>query len=515
MADTPLTPLRPTSSSAASRRKRAPREKRQWSSASYAGIDVHWVDSAVLNEVVLVGAVPQSRPHQLRLVPPTTAFCMSLAQRLEEAIRWATQVLWFAADPYDSAAGDPSRASGNASHEGDSRVARSTAAGVKAVAGRAARLREVYGREVVHALTAAIDAEEMATLRRCLATSPYVDAVWFSEVGTESDNGGAEEAVYRSVRQAAHAHTVAAIQSAEDLIARVIITALQPVLHHRLVVMYELLRFWYSKALLSAHRPQCDAYQTWYSSTPSPAAVLRLLQRSHRFGQAIARCYPHCFSAESSRRDAASPSSPSSVVAPSAPSLSVDDSLLKRFKTEPRGAPSFLREKSARADSNGRSPTATSGLATSAPAISSSAACLSCEAEVSSEVRSTDSGLQLTSKPLGYVPEVALLDPGYLDRFTWWVDKTYHSHHHPPPQGSPSSSSSSPPPPLASQQQTATSNLKSVNSSSSSSQRQRLKNEQSPALRTLLRTVEKNGRTLTMAEITKLSRGRSTAGRYF
>lgn len=335
--------------------------------------------------------------------------------------------------------------------------------------------------------------------------------------------------IYDSVRAAAVAHTTACLCAAEDVTARVLLTALTPLLHRRIHVMYELLHHFASKSLYASHRAQCESYQHWYATTPSPGAVLRLLQRSRRFHAALARCYPQyplpplpemCHVAHTASRssDAAGerarqtpaarefPACPlaSAGASPSPPkTCAVDEkesngtankpaavvvvtSITKRRRTEGRvetsddvlRPPPLHRNDGGDADATQGdreescseaglhppfvplAPTAVTAVAASADESAASAAstqtswspvppsaspsspmagtATSPAARVSNPPSSThdlSSTAAAASTPtsaasttsLTYVPEVALLDPRYLQRFAWWTHRTHHS----------------------------------------------------------------------------------------
>ncbi|KAG5509878.1 hypothetical protein JKF63_07523 [Porcisia hertigi] len=487
--------------------------------AETSGTDVgslDWVDDAVLDEVVVVGVVPRGHPHELKLVVPSRAFCLALTQRLEEVAEAAVQILGFitplhVALPSDvlvGVHGSPETVS--AMH---STFSHDTTNTTTTTTHWRAWLEEEYFTSMWTTLRLRLTAVEWQSVLHDACRSPFLGRwakcaaegfgcggtmlpgetlrtgvgrsaprthEWNAEGSPLETTQHVEEAIHNavrdvqaSVRSAAELHTSACLSAAEDLVTRVVLTALVPILHRRITVMYELLRHYASKSLYASHREQCDAYQHWYSMTPSPAAVLRLLQRSGRFGRALARCYPqydlspdrsfHPTTALDSgvrgetatpRHAAASrsfPSSPLSRAADkagvstdadsgtpkelqvSAPSLSKDEPscYLNGFSAT-RAGDSQVRPRScagalAEVEDDESPPLSSSPTATTAPMAAASA-------WVSSPLSSCDEESLQGSSPqeqqpmiLTYVPEAALLEPRYLQRFAWWMHRTHHS----------------------------------------------------------------------------------------
>lgn len=239
------------------------------------------IDDAVLDETVMVGVVPRGRPHQLRLVAPSRAFVLTLMQRLEEVVEVAVHILDHLSCPFRLARRETQEA-------------------------WRAWLVEKYTASVWHTLETALTVREWNMAAQLATQLPFFSPppttsqpshlsfelpIAFASICTAEEKARGVSAA-RSVCAAAREHTRACLSAAEDITARVILTALTPLLHRRITVMYELLRHSATPSLYASHRAQCEAYQQWYAATPSPQAVLRLLQRSERLRHALARCYP-------------------------------------------------------------------------------------------------------------------------------------------------------------------------------------------------------------------------------
>ncbi|CBZ24674.1 conserved hypothetical protein [Leishmania mexicana MHOM/GT/2001/U1103] len=470
-----------------------------------------WVDDAVLDEVVVVGVVPRGHPHQLQLVAPSRAFCLTLTQRLEEVAEAAVQILGFMTPPH-SALLSPLLAG----------VRRAPEAAVAAAGGSSSEptsdwrawLEVQYFVAMWTTLRRRLTTAEWQTVLQEARGSPFL-ARWTAVAAATSS---AESAVFRghtwrtgielfmpraseggvagppaaekhnveaaahealhgvraSVCSAAELHTSACLSAAEDLITRVVLTALVPILHRRITVMYELLRHFASKSLHMSHRMQCDVYQHWYSTTPSPAAVLRLLQRSERFSRALARCYPqynlspvmlsgptalddgeHGGAATrtavpsmsfplhplSSARDTAGTSTAARNVAAAESEVTADSfSKHEEYSPQPDGfsasyaAASPVRGQArATAPAEARdvesplSPSSSSSLTTTAAPIAATSAWMSCLSSWSDEASMQAPSQQEQQPVMTYVPEAALLDPRYLQRFAWWMHRAHHS----------------------------------------------------------------------------------------
>ncbi|KAG5483646.1 hypothetical protein CUR178_08313 [Leishmania enriettii] len=464
-----------------------------------------WVDDAVLDEVAVVGVVPRGHPHQLRLVGPSHAFCLTLTQRLEEVAEAAVQILRFMTPPH-AALPSPTLAG----------MSRGTAAGKSSegTPGWQAWLEKQYFAAMWTALKQRLTPVEWQALLREACDSPFLGRWATAAAALESDGEAAEDGVQTlrveissnlarsgemdgtaspaaendkafavvhealsdvqaSVRSAAESHTSACLSAAEDLVARVVLTALVPILHRRITVMYELLRHFASKSLYMSHRVQCDAYQHWYSVTPSPAAVLRLLQRSRRFSGALARCYPqyHLSPVElstmptlnsDSDRGPAARAAAASVPFPSRPlSCAVDKASNSTAAGDVTTAASDVTARSpsksavyplqlngfsgtraaaspvcgqacvpAPAESRGvessPSPSSSSSPSTATVPIAATSAWMSLLPSSSDET-SPQTLLQQQQAAMTYVPEAALLDPRYLQRFAWWMHRVHHS----------------------------------------------------------------------------------------
>ncbi|KAG5505616.1 hypothetical protein JIQ42_08382 [Leishmania sp. Namibia] len=472
-------------------------------SAGVGSLD--WVDDAVLDEVAVVGVVPRGHPHQLRLVAPSHAFCLTLTQRLEEVAEAAVQILRFMTPPHP-ALPSPMLAG----------MSRGTAAGKSSeeTPDWRAWLEAQYFAAMWTALKRRLTPVEWQALLREACDSPFLGRWAKAAAALESDGEAAKDGgqtlrveissnlarssemdgaaspaaendkalaavhealndVRASVRSAAESHTSACLSAAEDLVARVVLTALVPILHRRITVMYELLRHFASKSLYMSHRGQCDAYQHWYSVTPSPAAVLRLLQRSRRFSEALARCYPQYHlspvvlsplptlnsdsdGGPAARAAAASmpfPSRPlscavdkagnstaagdvtaaASDVTARSPSKRVVHPLQLNGFSGTRAAASPVCGQAcvtAPAESRGvessPSPSSSSSPSTATVPIAATSAWMSLLPSSSDEA-SPQTLLQQQQAAMTYVPEAALLDPRYLQRFAWWMHRAHHN----------------------------------------------------------------------------------------
>ncbi|KAG5484513.1 hypothetical protein LSCM1_07887 [Leishmania martiniquensis] len=476
-------------------------------SAGMGSLD--WVDDAVLDEVAVVGVVPRGHPHQLQLVAPSHAFCLILVQRLEEVAEAAVQILGFMTPPHP-AAPLPTLA-------GVSRAPEAGAAALgKSFNGSTPDWRTWLEAQYFAAMWTTLQrrltpAEWQAVLQKA-RDSPFL-ARWATAAAAEVVGSGSEDAVFgdptpcvgiascavksseksaaalpaagdrkvgaavhealtgmrASVRSAAESHTLACLSTAEDVVARVVLTALVPILHRRITVMYELLRHFASKSLYVSHRLQCDAYQHWYSVTPSPAAVLRLLQRSQRFSGALARCFPQyrlspvmlsslptldggsggepaaraaVASAESfpsrplngiadaagAATDAANATAAESgVVARSLSKGEVCPVPIRDFPVTRRAASPACVTASAESGAfeSPPSPPSASSPTTAATPIAATSAWMSLLPSSSDEAP-LHARSQQQQPAMTYVPEAALLDPRYLQRFAWWMHRTHH-----------------------------------------------------------------------------------------
>ncbi|GET86814.1 hypothetical protein, conserved [Leishmania tarentolae] len=472
------------------------------SEALSGGVDsLGWVDGAVLDEVAVIGVVPRGHPHQLQLVAPSRAFCLTLTQGLEEVAESAVQMLGFVTPP-------------------DSALPPRMPAGMSGAPEAAAATAGTSSSETTSEWRAWVEAEYFLsmwrTLRRCLTTaewqtllqeargSPFL-ARWTAMAAAES---GTESAAFReagspgidlymtsaievcvagsptaeqrkavagvhealrdlrsSVSAAAEAHTAACVSAAEDIVTRVVLTALVPILHRRITVMYELLRHFASRSLYVSHRVQCDAYQHWYSRTPSPAAVLRLLQRSGRFSRALARCYPQYdlspvmrpvattqgdgehggLAAGTSASALSSPRPPLRWARGRAPSATAAHSVATGDSVRAASSTSKHKEYSrqldglsdtcaaacplrrqARDEEKPLLPSSPSSRTTTASATDVTSAWVACLPSWSSEA-SREAPPERERKPvMAYVPEAALLDPRYLQRFAWRMHRVHH-----------------------------------------------------------------------------------------
>ncbi|KAK7199106.1 hypothetical protein NESM_000879800 [Novymonas esmeraldas] len=433
-------------------------------SESNGAVALSWVDDAVLDEAVVVGVVPRGQPHQLQLVAPSHAFCMALAQGLEEVAEAVAHIVPLmepapgksgaeaasvAADPHDRLEAHYADAVWATLRACLTDVELQTVTGLSHDSPRLARWASLSA-------VTATDASALSRRRsggdgrrgggRDRRTCSAGDgAAAASRSPSElSDDPEVSHAVMDSVRTAAVQHTRACLSAAEDVVARVVLTALVPVVHRRITIMYELLRHFASKSLYTSHRAQCEAYQHWFSTTPSPAAVLRLLQRSRRFSRALARCYPQYDLCPTPL-----PPLPEHDMAASPPSPS---------------AASPARSSSA--------PLAATCVPTAA-----AAAALSTPAE----------------EAVTYVPEAALLDPLYLQRFAWWMHRAHHSNGG---GGGGSGSSSG-----AVHMSRPTSAVLGV--SDGDYLRTLPVHEQDASIRTVLRSIAQKGRTLTLAEVSQ------------
>ncbi|CAC9463890.1 conserved hypothetical protein [Leishmania infantum JPCM5] len=470
-----------------------------------------WVDDAVLDEVVVVGVVPRGHPHQLQLVAPSRAFCLTLTQRLEEVAEAAVHILGFLTPPH-SALLSPLPA--GMSRAPEAAAAATSASSSETTSDWRAWLETQYFVAMWTTLQRRLTTVEWQTVLQEARGSPFL-ARWTTVAAARSS---AESAVFRghpqrtgielfvtraseegiagspaaekhkveatahevlqgvreSVCSAAELHTSACLSAAEDTVTRVVLTALVPILHRRITVMYELLRHFASKSLYMSHRMQCDAYQHWYSMTPSPAAVLRLLQRSGRFSRALARCYPqydlspvtlsgsttlddsdHAGAATrtavplmsfpshplSWTRDAAgTPTTACNVAAresgvtadlsskheeysPQRDGFSASCATASPVRSQARvTAPAEVREME-----SSLSPSSSSSLTTTAAPIPAASAWVSFLPSWSDEASTQASSQQEQQPVMTYVPEAALLDPRYLQRFAWWMHRSHHS----------------------------------------------------------------------------------------
>ncbi|SYZ63767.1 hypothetical_protein (plasmid) [Leishmania braziliensis MHOM/BR/75/M2904] len=484
------------------------------SSADVVSLD--WVDDAVLDEVVVVGIVPRGYPHQLQLVAPSRAFCLILIQRLEEVAEAAVPILGFMIPPHPA---PPFPLPGGMNRAPEAAAATATASTSSDTTSEwRAWLEEQYFTAMWTTLRQRLTSIEWRTVLQEACDSPFL-ARWTKAAAVGS---GSKSAVFRdhtlrpgpglmttasergvsgspaaerhkgeaavhealhgmqtSVRRAAELHTTACLSTTEDLVARVILTALVPILHRRITVMYELLRHFASKSLYMSHRMQCDAYQHWYSMTPSPAAVLRLLQRSGRFSRALARCYPQYDlspvmlsplttldgggqGGAATRAAAASTSLPSSPLSHAmdeagnstaardvtasesevtAGSLSTHEDYSPQLEdisaTHAETSPARCQAR-ATATVEGRDVESPPSLSSSSSPTTTAAPMAATSAWMSFLPSSSDEpSLQAPPQPpppppqqqqavMTYVPESALLDPRYLQRFAWWMHRVHH-----------------------------------------------------------------------------------------
>ncbi|KPA75710.1 hypothetical protein ABB37_08264 [Leptomonas pyrrhocoris] len=607
----------------------APLPSADLSSDAADAASLGWIDDAVLDETVVIGVVPRGQPHQLRLVAPSCAFVLALVQRLEEVSEVAFRVLTHVSLPapvLEEGGRSPSRLphdmKGNCC--GNSSRAHTTAVQWQAW------LENTYMISMWNTLREVLNVWEWCMVVQQAETLPFLPApstlpsldaddefvfpAFLQDAfrdSSESRLGAVTESmadavrsVFVSVRSAAALHTTACLSAAEDATARVILTALTPLLHRRITVMYELLRHLASKSLYASHRAQCEAYQRWYATTPTPAAVLRLLQRSRRFRGALARCYPQynlmpllptpqgvdsdamltAKESPASREFPAQPlTSPSSssaengvhsrqqsgsvdkaaaaavVAAPSMKRPRPDEPAHDASKVEPQdeergrkagpvptklhpppaplrvtpttaaaaaAAGSEVKEASqaspsaavpwspvpdspvtpARGTRKPRvvSPTSTTTRTPTAPG-SSPPPPLSRDSPITGAGGAT---------ALMYVPEVALLDPRYLQRFAWWTHRTYHgsgstalsaaASSSPPAGGSSAGGSSSSSPPSQQQQQQQQQHAPHpVMSIPGDYLRVLPLQEQDAGIRTVLRSMSQKGRTLDMWEMSQ------------
>ncbi|CAG9570509.1 conserved hypothetical protein [Leishmania major strain Friedlin] len=470
-----------------------------------------WVDDAVLDEVVVVGVVPRGHPHQLQLVAPSRAFCLTLTQRLEEVAEAAVQILGFLTPPHSAPL---SSLLAGMRRAPEAAAATTSASSSETTSDWRAWLETQYFVAMWTTLRRRLTTVEWQTVLQEARGSPFL-ARWTTVAAAKSS---AESAVFRghprstgielcltragdegvagspaaekhkveaaaievlqgvreSVCSAAELHTSACLSAAEDIVTRVVLTALVPILHRRITVMYELLRHFASKSLYMSHRMQCDAYQHWYSMTPSPAAVLRLLQRSGRFSRALARCYPQydLFPVTLSGPTTLDDSDHAGAAKRAAVSLMSFPSHPQNRARNAAGTPTAAynvvdRESEVIADLSSKheeyfpqldsfsascatassvrgqarvtapaeawevesplSPSSSSSLTTTAAPTAATSAWVSFLQSWSDEA-STQAPLQQERQPvMTYVPEAALLDPRYLQRFAWWMHRAHHS----------------------------------------------------------------------------------------
>ncbi|KPI83434.1 hypothetical protein ABL78_7532 [Leptomonas seymouri] len=447
-----------------------------------------WIDDAVLDEAVVVGVMPRGQPHQLRLVAPSYAFVLALTQRLEGVCEVALRILTNISLPACVTEACRSPAPCFSAECASSRRAHAMEEQWQAW------LEDVYLRSVWGTLHGALTLCEWCAVVQRAAALPFLPSPSTLPAADADDNfplpaflaaalGGRAAVVgdlaasscddcagrrtstvvatiktsvrraFNSVRSAAVAHTTACLSAAEDASTRIILTALTPLLHRRITVMYELLRHFASKSLYASHRDQCESYQRWYATTPSPGAVLRLLQRSRRFRGALARCYPQYAllplpqspqgtnSGGHPRRGELSTAA-FSPAHPLACTLSSGGGVHPRGQSSPadtaaaaagRGTSEESRSSpssstpwspvSGRSDplvKDGRQP----GSALPSSSTSTAAVTMTKGSMPPSHESPTIGDVDVTS--LKYVPEVALLDPRYLQRFAWWTHRTYH-----------------------------------------------------------------------------------------
>lgn len=349
--------------------------------------DWSWFDDRILDEVLLVAVTPRGSPYGQRLLPLSEAYVFLLSRKLEEMIAVQTEVVLPVAMGREERRDEDHRPSDHSSQQRP------------------------------HHQKCLLDAYRSCFVRELQSTHPDVwpaceqlHVGYPVKVEGDTDNDGAPPLIstkYEEDIAAVHAmgalatlHIAHAVRDVQDHLLRLILAALQPVLYRRTFVTYEVMRLLSSKSLFVANRALIAKYQAWLLETPSPGAVLRLMNRSRRLGAALRRAFPWCYTVGV---DATTGGSCNSGT-PSSPGLAegkAEDRADEEVGSSSTGSsrnyfPRRRRRSAAAGD-------ATCLVPTPPPGIGRTSRCGN------------------VSSPYQFVPECALLQPEYLPRFAAWA----------------------------------------------------------------------------------------------